>query len=69
MTTMTFNTAAGYTSFAADRSPRQSFAARLAALQARQEQSPHLKDAARPVARFALPAVPVTVMGWLFVFV
>ena len=69
MTTMSFNNAASHAYFAADRSPRQSFAARLAVLQARQEQAPHLKDLFGAAARVALAAVPVGAMAWLFVFV
>ena len=68
MTTMSFN-ADGYTYFAANRSPRQSFAARLAALQARQEQAPHLSAVFGVAARLALAAAPVGVLAWLFVFV
>ena len=69
MTTMSFTNTDGLTYFAAHRSPRQSFAARLATLQARQEQAPHLKDVFGVAARFALAAVPVGAMAWLFVFV
>ncbi len=68
MTTMSFDTT-GFTTFAANRSPRQSFAARLAVLQARQEQAPHLTAVFGVAARFALAAVPAGALAWLFVFV
>ena len=69
MTTMSFSNTDGLVFLVADRSPRHSFAARLAALQARQEQAPHLKGLFGVAARFALAAVPVGAMAWLFVFV
>ena len=69
MTTMSFADTGAHTYFAANRSPRQSFAARLAVLQARQEQSPGLSAAVGVAARVALAAVPVSAMAWLFVFV
>ena len=68
MTTMSFNAASGHGYFAADRSPRQSFAARLAALQARQEHAPHLSAVVGVAARLALAAVPAGALAWLFVF-
>jgi hypothetical protein len=67
MTTMSFNDAASYTWFVAPRSPKLSFAARLAALQAKREQAPHLSDAVRFAASFALALVPFTVLAWVFV--
>jgi len=67
MTTMTFNDAASYTYYVAPRSPKLSFAARLAALQAKQEQVPHLSDAAGMAGRFALALVPFSVLAWVFV--
>ncbi len=69
MTTISFSNTTARTYFAANGSPRQSFAARLALLQARQEQAPHLKDVFGAAARVALAAVPVGAMAWLFVFV
>ena len=69
MTTISFTNSANHTFFAADYSPRQSFAARLAALQARQEHAPHLTAVFGVAARVALAAVPVGAMAWLFVFV
>ena len=69
MTTLSFSNTAATTYFAANRSPRQSFAARLAAMQARQEQAPHLTAVFGVAARMALAAMPVGALAWLFVFV
>ena len=69
MTTISFTSGDSHTYFAANRSPRQSFAARLAALQASQQPATHLKDVFGVAARFALAAVPVSALAWLFVFV
>ncbi len=67
---MTTMTASGFefTSFAAaNRSPRLSFAARLASLQARQEQAPHLSAIFGVAARGALAAVPFLGLAVMFV--
>jgi hypothetical protein len=66
MTTMTFNDVAFNV---ATRAPRTSFAARLAALQARQEQAPHLTSVFGVAARAALAAIPFGALACLFVFV
>lgn len=67
---MTSITASGYgfaTYAAARRSPRLSFAARLATLQARQEQAPHLTAIFGVAARAALALVPFAGLTWVFV--
>ncbi len=51
-----------------DRQPRRSFAARLAALQARAENA-ELPSTSGVAARLALAAVPFTALVWLFVAV
>jgi hypothetical protein len=66
MTTITAS-GFGFNGFVASRSPRQSFAARLAALQARQEQAPLLGAIAGVVARGALAAVPFLGLAVMFV--
>ena len=62
---------AGYqfTSFAADRSPRKSFAAALAELQARHEQAPQVRDVVAAASRLALAAIPFGALACLFVYV
>ncbi len=69
MTTMSFSSTNGQVFQAANRSPRTSFAARLAALQASQEQAPQLRGVFGVAGRFALAAVPVSALAWLFVFI
>ena len=64
MTTLTFNHA-GIT-FLNARAPRATFAARLAALQARHEQADH-QAALGVVARSALALVPFVTLVWVFV--
>ena len=67
MTTMTAS-GFGFTSFTgANRSPRLSFAARLASLQARQEQAPHLSAVFGVAVRGALAAVPFLGLAAIFV--
>ena len=68
MTTISMN-AHSFASYAADRSPRKSFAAHLAQLQARHEQSPHLSAVAGAASRLALAAVPFGGLVYLFVYV
>ena len=65
MTTISFNHSAAY--FTNIRAPRATYAARLAALQARHEQSPHLTAIFGVAARAALAAVPFATLTWLFV--
>jgi hypothetical protein len=69
MTTLSYNDFSDVRYVAANRSPRKSFAARLAALQAAQEQSPHLTTVFAAAGRIAAAAIPVGVMAYLFVFV
>ena len=77
MTTMTMNFGSNVlapaafhgNSFVKPRAPRRSFAARLAALQARHEQSEQVVDIAGVVARSVLALVPFTVLAWVFVAV
>jgi hypothetical protein len=69
MTTLSYNDFSDVRYVAANRSPRKSFAARLAALQAAQEQSPHLNAVFGAAVRVAAAAVPVCVLAYLFVFV
>ncbi len=77
MTSMTMNHGADFfarstsnaNSFVKPRAPRRSFAARLAALQARHEQAEHSVDVAGVVARSVLALVPFTVLAWVFVAV
>ena len=68
MTTMTLDFA-GDRSFLKIRAPRKSFAARLAALQAKQEHGVSLVDAAGVVSRGALAFVPFAMLAWMFVAV
>ena len=68
MTTMTFDFASS-SSFVKLRAPRKSFAARLAALQAKQEHGASLADAAAVVGRGALASVPFAMLAWMFVAV
>ena len=65
MTTLSFNQADTY--FSNVRAPRTSFAARLAALQARHEQAIHHADVAGVVARGTLALVPFLGLAWVFV--
>ncbi len=65
MTTMTFNNAGTY--FQNARAPRVTFAARLAALQARHEQAEHQSVVPGTVARGALALVPFVTLAWMFV--
>ena len=65
MTTLSFNQANTY--FSNDRAPRNSFAARLADLQARHEQTMHHADIAGVVARGTLALVPVLGLAWMLV--
>ncbi len=67
MTTIAFN----QTSFisSAERAPSVTFAARLAALQARQEQAAGLSSAAGIAARGVLAMVPFLTLAWIFVAV
>ena len=65
MTTLSFNQADTY--FSNARAPRASFAARLAGLQARQEQTMHHADIAGVVARGTLALVPFLGLAWVFV--
>ena len=67
MTTMTFNNAGTY--FQNARAPRVTFAARLAALQARHEQNEHQAAMLGVVARGALALVPFITLAWMFVAV
>ncbi len=69
MTTISFNnfSAASYT--VAPRSPRTSFAAQLARMQAAQENATHLNAVFGVAVRAAAAAVPVLALGYLFVFV
>lgn len=64
MTTMSFDQAH---SFAAGRSPALSLGARLAALQVRQVQAPHLTGLLVVAVRLALAAVPFTGLIVMFV--
>ena len=65
MTTISFNHSAAY--FHHVRAPRATFAARLAALQARHEPSPHLSAIFGVAVRATLAAIPFTALAWLFV--
>ena len=65
MTTLSFNQAD--THFSSVRTPRTSFAARLAALQARHEQATHHTAIAGVVGRGALALVPFLGLAWVFV--
>ncbi len=65
MTTMNFNQASTY--FSNDRAPRTSFAARLAALQARQEAALDHTNLAGVAARGALALVPFLGLAGMFV--
>ncbi len=65
MTTLSFNHAATY--FGNVRAPRISFAARLAALQARHEQAMHNAEIVGVIARGALALVPFLGLTWVFV--
>ena len=65
MTTMSFNQAD--TLFSNARAPRTSFAARLASLQARQEQAMGHVDVAGVAARGALALVPFLALAGMFV--
>ncbi len=67
MTTISFNHSAAY--FSAPKAPRISFAATLAALQARQEQAPHLTAVFGVATRAALALVPFVTLAWVFVTV
>jgi hypothetical protein len=67
MTTMTFNAAGSQSFFAMPRAPKLSFAARLAALQARHEAMPELGGFIRFAACGALALVPFTALAWVFV--
>ena len=67
MTTMTASDFGFATFNGANRSPRLSFAARLAALQARQEQAPHLSAIFGVAVRGALAAVPFLGLAVIFV--
>ena len=67
MTTISMN--ANFATYAADRSPRKSFAAQLAELQARQEQAPHLSAVVGAASRLALAAIPFGALAYLFVYV
>ena len=67
MTTISFTHSAAY--FHNVRAPRTSFAARLAALQARHEASPHVSAALGVAARAVLAAIPFATLAWLFVTV
>ena len=68
MTTLSLNDIS-YTAWAAPRAPKTSFAARLVALQARQEQAPHLTAIFGVAVRGALALVPSVALAWLFVTV
>jgi uncharacterized protein (DUF2062 family) len=57
----------GFNIYAARRSPRLSFAARLAALQARHEQAAPLSAASGVAVRVALALVPFVGLAWVFV--
>ncbi len=65
MTTMTFNNAGTY--FQNARAPRVTFAARLATLQARHEQTDRQAAVFGVVARSALALVPFVTLAWMFV--
>ncbi len=65
MTTMNFNQATTY--FGNVRAPRTSFAARLAALQARQEAAMDDTNIAGVAARGALALVPFLSLAGMFV--
>ncbi len=54
---------------AAPKAPRLSFAARLAALQARHDQAPHLTAIFGVAARAAIALVPFATLAWVFVTV
>ncbi len=64
MTTMTFNTVA-YVQNA--RAPRTTFAARLAAVQARHEHAVDQTAVLGVVARSTLALVPFLTLAWVFV--
>ncbi len=64
MTTMTFTNAGAY--FQNARAPRVTFAARLAALQARHERNEHQAMVLGVVARGALALVPFVTLAWVF---
>ncbi len=65
MTTMSFNQ--GDTFFSNARAPRTTFAARLASLQARQEQAMDHINIAGVAARGALALVPFLALAGMFV--
>ena len=65
MTTMTFHQAGPY--FQNVRAPRVTFAARLAALQARHEQAEHQGTVLGVAACGALALVPFVTLAWMFV--
>ncbi len=67
MTTMTFNNAG--TCFQNARAPRATFAARLAALQARHEQAVNQAALLGVVACGTLALVPFLTLAWVFVAV
>ena len=67
MTTMSFNAASNVTFFAPARSPHRSFAARLAALQAKQERALQLRDFIGAAGRTAIAAVPFCALAYIFV--
>ncbi len=67
MTTISFNHSATY--FHNARAPRITFAARLAAMQARHEASPHMAAILGVAARAVLAAVPFATLAWVFVTV
>ncbi len=66
---MSLSNDAGIAYLAAIRSPRLSFAARLAALQARQQRAPSVSAAIAAAGRAALAAIPAGALAWLFVCV
>ena len=66
MTTMTFNNASSY--FQNARAPRVTFAARLAALQARHEDADQAAVLG-VVARGTLALIPFVTLAWVFIAV
>ncbi len=68
MTTISMNTHS-FASYAAERSPRKSFAGHLAELQARHEQAPRLAAVVGAASRLALAAIPFGALAYLFVYV
>jgi hypothetical protein len=64
MTTISMNTAAHF--YAGARAPRRSFAARLAALQARHEQAEPILGITGVALRVSLALVPFTALAWVF---